>query len=86
MRKIIFCIFIQTWIAGLHFAVVAKINVHNEKLIQKGNDSMTHASHYRYQQYSRQGNHGTITDEEVLTHDMVMSDYYTHDQDKMNVS
>ncbi len=43
---------------------------------------MTHASHYHDQQYRRQGNH----DEKVLTDDIVMSDYYSHDWDKMNAS
>ncbi len=36
-------------------------------------------------QYRNQDNHGTITDE-VLTHDIMMSDYYSHDQDKINAS
>ncbi len=52
----------------------------------KGNDDMTHASHFHNQQFRKQGNHGTITDEEVLTHEIMMRDYYSHDQDKMNAS
>ncbi len=37
-------------------------------------------------QYRRWGNASDVTDEEVLMHDLVMSDYYSHDQDKMNAS
>ncbi len=33
--------------------------------------------------FSQISNYGNVTDAEVLTHDMVMSDYYSHDQDKM---
>ncbi len=47
---------------------------------------MIHASHFHNQQYRKQGNHGTITDEEVLTHEIMMRGYYSHDQDKMNAS
>ncbi len=34
-------------------------------------------------QYRRKCNDGNVTDQEALTHDLVMSDYYAHDQDKM---
>ncbi len=37
-------------------------------------------------QYRRKCNDGNVTDEEVLTHDLVMSDYYAHDQDKMTTA
>ncbi len=37
-------------------------------------------------QYRRKCNDGNVTDEEVLTHDLVMSNYYAHDQDKMTTA
>ncbi len=37
-------------------------------------------------QYKRKCNDGNVIDEEVLTHDLVMSDYYAYDQDKMTTA
>ncbi len=41
---------------------------------------------YNTNQYRRKRNVGDVTDEEVLTHDLVMSDYYSNDQDKMTTA
>ncbi len=45
--------------------------------------SQASSSMYNTNQYRRKCNDGNVTDKEVLTHDLVMSDYYAHDQDKM---
>ncbi len=56
---------------------------------QQGNtreSSQERSSMYNSNQYRRKHNVGDVTDEEVLTHDLVISDYYSHDQDKMTTA
>ncbi len=49
---------------------------------QRGNirqGSQPGSSIYKTNQYRRRGNASDVTDEEVLTHDLVMRDYHSHD-------
>ncbi len=48
--------------------------------------SQAGSSMYTTNQYRRKGNIGDVTDEEVLMHDLIMSDYYSHDQDKLTTA
>ncbi len=48
--------------------------------------SQTGLSMRNTSQYKRNANVSDVTDDEVLSHDLVMKDYYSHDQDNMTTA